>query len=273
MSFDLGLLGSFGPAAILLSMIGVSNSTGGLTHPIYPTGPGPTAGRPDYSGGRRQVFFSRIRSGRFSLGSSPQNPKKPESTELYSIFRWDFLDPARFQLDPWNLHRIWRHLVVYAQIQLQSNGFFSNKARSVENMMRFAQIWRNSDGFYSNPAKLRWYLLKSGDDLVYFCLDLVIFAKIRWRFEFFLLRSSDFCTNSAKIRWKIQIAVKMESPASSSSASTDLTADQATPIRPDPLVFTVGGGFTRRKPDVIGSVPGWAQTRPGPTRGHPYSIT
>ena len=112
MSFDLGLLGSFGPAAILLSMIGVSNSSDGLTHPVYPTGPRPTAGRPDYSGGRRRVFFSRIRSGRFGLGSSPQNPKKPESTELYSIF-----------------HRIWRHLVVYAQIQLQSNGFCSNKAQ------------------------------------------------------------------------------------------------------------------------------------------------
>ena len=263
MSFDLGLLGSFGPAAILLSMIRVSNSTGGLTHPVYPTRPGPTAGRPDYSGGRRQVFFSKIRSGRFGLGSSPQNPKKPESTELYSIFRRDFLDPARFQLDPWNLHRIWRHLVVYAQIQLQSNGFCSNKA----------QIHWKYDAFCSNLAKLWWYLLKSGDNLVYFCLDLVIFAKIKWRFDVFLLRSSDFCTNPAKIRWKIQIAVKMESPASSSSASTDPTADQATPIRPDPLVFTVDSGFTRRKPDVIGSVPGWAQTWPGPTRGHPYSIT
>ena len=64
----------------------------------------------------------------------------------------------------------------------------------------------------------------------------------------------------------------MESPAASSSASTNPTADQTTPIRPDPLVFTVGGEFTRWKPDVIGSVPGWAQTRPGPTRGHPYYV-
>ena len=214
----------------------------------------------------------------FDLGGSvsdllPKTRRNPNRPSYIAFSGEIFLDPARFQLDPWNLHRIWRHLVVYAQIQLQSNGFFSNKARSVENMMRFAQIWRNSDGFYSNPAKLRWYLLKFGDDLVYFCLDLVIFAKIRWRFDVFLLRSSDFCTNSAKIWWKIQITVKMESPASSSSASTNLTVDQATPIRPDPLVFTVGGGFTRRKPNVIGSVLGWAQTRPGPTRGHPYSIT
>ena len=29
----------------------------------------------------------------------------------------------------------------------------------------------------------------------------------------------------------------------------------------------VGGGSMFRRPEVIGSVPGWAQTRPGPTRG------
>ena len=57
----------------------------------------------------------------------------------------------------------------------------------------------------------------------------------------------------------------MESQAASSSASTNPTADQTTPIRPDPLVFAVGGGFSRRKPDVIESVSGWAQTRPGPS--------
>ena len=46
----------------------------------------------------------------------------------------------------------------------------------------------------------------------------------------------------------------MESPAASSSASTNPTTDQTTPIRPDPLVFTVGDEFTRWKPNVIGSV-------------------
>ena len=177
----------------------MSNSTGGSTHPVNPTGPGPTTGRPDYSGGRRRVFFSRIRSRRFGLRSSPRNLKKPEPTELYSIFRLYFLNPARFQLDPWNLHRIWRDLVVYAQIQLQSNGFCSNKA----------QIRWKYDAFCSNLAKIRWYLLKSDDDLVYFCSNLAIFAKIMWRFDVFLLKSSDFCTNPAKIQWKIQIAVKM----------------------------------------------------------------
>ena len=232
------------------SYLGVSNSTGGPTYPVNSTGPGPTVGRSDYSGGRCRVYFSRIQSGRIGLGSSPQNPKKPEPTELYSIFQRDFLDPVRFQLDPWNLHRIWRDLVVYAQIQLQSNVFCSNKAQT---------RWKY-DGFCSNPTKLRCYLLKSGHDLVYFCSDLVSFAKIRWQIDFFLLRSGDFCTNPAKIQWKIQ---------SPSKWNLRRHPRRLRPIRPDPLVFTVGGGLSCRKSDVIGSVPGWAQTRPGPTRGHP----
>ena len=60
----------------------------------------------------------------------------------------------------------------------------------------------------------------------------------------------------------------MESLAASSSASTNPTANQTTPIQPDPLVFAIGSVFSRRKPDVIESVSGWAQTRPGPTHGH-----
>ena len=53
----------------------------------------------------------------------------------------------------------------------------------------------------------------------------------------------------------------MESLAASLLTSTDLTANQTTPIRPDPLVFTVGGRFTRWKPNVIGSVSGWVGDR------------
>ena len=58
--------------------------------------------------------------------------------------------------------------------------------------------------------------------------------------------------------------------AASSSASTDLTTDQTNLIHPDPLVFAIDSGFSRRKLDVIRSIVGWAQTRPRPTRGHPY---
>ena len=145
-------------------------------------------------------------------------------------------------------------------------------------MVRSDEIWGDPDWFWQFLVQIYWvfadsseFFEDSDDDLVYFCLDLVSFAKIRWQFDVFLLRSSDFCTNPAKIRWKIQIAVKMESLAASSQASTDLTADQTTPIRLNLLVFAVGGGFSRRKPDVIELVSGWAQTRPEPTRGHPYN--
>ena len=41
--------------------------------------------------------------------------------------------------------------------------------------------------------------------------------------------------------------------------------------RVDPTPSPVGGGSGFLQPDSIGSVSGWAQTRPGPTRGHPYN--
>ena len=64
---------------------------------------------------------------------------------------------------------------------------------------------------------------------------------------------------------------QMESPAASLSASTDSTANETTSIQLDLLVFAVGSRFSCWKLDVIGLVLGWAQTRPGPTRGHPYN--
>ena len=52
--------------------------------------------------------------------------------------------------------------------------------------------------------------------------------------------------------------------------STDPTVVHRIPIRLDPRLPAVGGGLFNVPPDVSGSVPGWVQTRPGPTRGHPY---
>ena len=67
-------------------------------------------------------------------------------------------------------------------------GFAQIRLRFVENMMRFAQIWQNSDDICSNPmtiwcifAQILWFLQKSCDDLMFFCLNLVIFAQIQWR--------------------------------------------------------------------------------------------
>ena len=141
-----------------------------------------------------------------------------------------------------------------------------DSARFEEIQVDFGNFWCRSTGFLQIPenflkisatiwcifAQILWVFQKSGDDLM-----------------FFFLRSSDFCTNLAKIRWKIQIAIKMESSAASSSTLIDSIADQTTPIRPNSLVFAVGGRFSRRKLDVISSVPSWAQTWPGPTHGHP----
>lgn len=65
--------------------------------------------------------------GRFSL----PNLKKPNRSE---IIRWNFVDlarshpfPARSQLDPWNLHQIWRDLTGSREIS--------------SNLVRFHQIW------------------------------------------------------------------------------------------------------------------------------------
>ena len=140
--------------------------------------------------------------------------------------------------------------------------------------------------------KICWVLLKSsktpmgfaqtGDDFVFFCSDLVSFAQIQWfdffcsdlmsltqiwrQFDYFFLRSSKFCTNPTKIRRKIQIVAQKEPPKAS---SFDSAINQSNPIWPDLLVFAIGGEFSHWKPDVIGSVAGWAQTQPRPTRGHP----
>ena len=191
-----------------------------------------------------------------SGGFSSPKPEPPNPTDV--IYK-----SGNIQGDP---REIWWDSATFDEIQ----------ARSWPYLVRSGEIWGDPSWFRRFLVQIYWVFADSseffedfGDDLVYFCLDLVSFAKNRWRFDVFLLRSSDFCTNPAKIRWKIEIAIKMESPAASFSTSTDSTADQTTPIWPDPLVFAVGGGFSRRKPNVIGSVSGWAQTRPGPTRGHP----
>ena len=39
---------------------------------------------------------------------------------------------------------------------------------------------------------------------------------------------------------------------------------------PDPITLAVGSRCVSLSPDSGGSVLGWAQTRPGPTRGQPY---
>ena len=44
-------------------------------------------------------------------------------------------------------------------------------------------------------------------------------------------------------------------------------------VSSDPIFCLVGGGFENLELDLVGSVVGWAQTQPGPTRGDPYTHT
>ena len=43
-------------------------------------------------------------------------------------------------------------------------------------------------------------------------------------------------------------------------------------VRSDLIFWLVSGGSKNLEPDLVGSVASWAQTWPGPTRGHPYEI-
>ena len=52
-------------------------------------------------------------------------------------------------------------------------------------------------------------------------------------------------------------------------SKSKLTAAHSSPIRLDPWLFAVGGGFGTSPPDLIELVAGWAQTRPRPTCGQP----
>ena len=68
--------------------------------------------------------------------------------------------------------------------------------------------------------------------------------------------SSDFWQNPADIH------------TTRNRPRTNLNLAKIQPPKPTP--FTVGNGSKNGKPEMIGSVPGWAQTRPGLTRGQPY---
>ena len=83
-------------------------------------------GWPDIGDGWRWVIGSRNCKWWVGWRFSPQNPKKPDRIEIRSIFHRNFLDPARSQLDPWNLHQIWQDLTWSDKISL--------------NLVRFHQI-------------------------------------------------------------------------------------------------------------------------------------
>ena len=124
-------------------------------------------------------------------------------------------------------------------------------------------------------AKIREERRRSGDEMEVFiqiwawgglsCFDPVVVAQIRRRSREDSARSGENLAisseDSAKI-WRVKLT----------PTSTDPTVVHRIPIRLDPRLPAVGGGSFNVPPDVSGSVLGWAQTRPGPTRGHPYLI-
>ena len=148
-------------------------------------------------------------------------------------------------------------------------GFAQLRLSFGENMLGFAQIsWvllifvpdflLRSHEFGANPVTIWWLLLKSRE----FGINPVMI----W---FFLLRSSSF----TQIQWRS--GKKYRSPPNKILRQHFVDFDRLDrqsfqSIQPKLLVFAIDGRLSRRKPDVIGSVAGWAHTRPRPTHGHPY---
>ena len=123
--------------------------------------------------------------------------------------------------------------------------------------------------FSVRPRRLRRDLVEIRSDLLEICRDLIeirpYLTEIGLIFEIRrdlvkvrsgLAISGDFWQNPADIH------------TTRNRPRTDLNPTKIRPPKPSP--FTVGGGSKNGKPEMIGSVPSWAQTQPGPTRGQPY---
>ena len=141
--------------------------------------------------------------------------------------------------------------------------------RSEEKSTDPAKIqWR-----YDEDPMMRWkFSFKSG-------LEVVFLASISWlshrsekknqqiwrRYTKDFARSGEDLVisgeDSAKI-WRLKLT----------PTSIDPTVVHWSPIRLDPRFSAICGRSFNFSPDVSGSVSGWAQTRPGPTHGHPYNI-
>ena len=76
--------------------LGLSIQSKNPTHPKVPTGSDPKIGRPDQVTGRRRVICSKNRFRWVGLGFPPQNPKKPNPTDVLRISSKNFQNPARF---------------------------------------------------------------------------------------------------------------------------------------------------------------------------------
>ena len=77
-----------------------------------------------------------------------------------------------------DLDHIWWDLASFEEIQADFGDFW---CRSIGFLQIPANFLKISTTIWCIFAQISWVLQKSGDDLMFFCLDLVIFAQIRRR--------------------------------------------------------------------------------------------
>ena len=110
------------------------------TNPPKPVRSGPTTVRPDAGDGRRRISASRTRKRRVGWRVFSPKPEETRPNRDLSISGRSFLDPARSQpfparsqLDPWNLHWIWRDLA-------ESDEISTNSKKIQENITKISPI-------------------------------------------------------------------------------------------------------------------------------------
>ena len=112
------------------------------------------------------------------------------------------------------------------------------------------EIWPDFVEIYRDLFKIRPNLVEIRQDLFKISSDLAKtrdLGEIRRRFLQNLMRFTQFETDRYP------------------------TGEPLTSNHPNHCHRRVGSGFRFRRLDLVGSIPGWAQTRPGLTRGHPYT--
>ena len=77
------------------SRLGLSIQSEDPIHPKIPTVSDPKTGRPDQVTGRWRVICSKNRLRRVGLGFPPQNPKKPDPTDILRFPSKNFQNPAK----------------------------------------------------------------------------------------------------------------------------------------------------------------------------------
>ena len=173
----------------LTSWVGLSRPIRDPTHPEDPTGDRSETDRSDYSGGRRRVSASRTRKRRVGWRIFSPKPEETRPNRDLRISRRSYLHlarsqpfPARSQLDPWNLHWIWRDLAESDEISTNSKKIqrkyhrnFADFAVKSLDFGRFSdlQLRPNRPPSIEGPICSIWSTMPIGDGLNFWPTDLV----------------------------------------------------------------------------------------------------